>query len=106
MQTDTYINCLKTLSKQNVVYLNPLGKGNYNVLAGFNELTHKKFYHIRSLFKKMSTYNQSAKFKPKPISSSPHNIYQELSLNNENYLLRVVDENELRLDLFIKELAP
>lgn len=36
-QRDAYIQSLKTLSKQNVVYLNPLGKNAYHIAAGFTE---------------------------------------------------------------------
>lgn len=74
-QTSAYINNLKTLSSQNVLYLNPLGKGTYYVTAGFDEKNYKKFYHIKNLFKKMSDYNKSVNYRPKPIVSQPHNIY-------------------------------
>ena len=35
-QTNAYISSLKSLSKQSVIYLNPLGKGTYSLTAGFN----------------------------------------------------------------------
>lgn len=69
VQTTAYINSLKTLSKQNVLYLNPLGKGTYYVLAGFNEKVHKKFYHIKNLFQKITYYNKSVNYRPKNLLS-------------------------------------
>lgn len=37
IQTNAYVSSLKALSKQNVVYLNPLGRNAYQLSAGFNE---------------------------------------------------------------------
>jgi hypothetical protein len=94
------------MSGQNVLYLNPLGRNRYKVSAGFNERLHKKFYHIRDLFKKMHAENAKHNFQSVDLGRPPHHIYQDLSLNNKNYLLKMVEENEFRLDLYLKDEVP
>jgi hypothetical protein len=46
-QSNYFLSMLGTISKQNVIYLNPLGRNAYHIKADFDEPNHKKFYHIR-----------------------------------------------------------
>lgn len=68
-----------------------LPKGIYSIRAGFNETFHKKFYHIRDMFKKVTAYNESMNYKPNTDRQPPFHIYQELSLSNHSYLLKMAE---------------
>lgn len=99
--------CVEILSRQAIISLNPLGKGIYQVGAGFDEFKHRRFYHIRDLLLKMCKYNSENNYTARPLHvEGPHNIYHELSLNANNHLLKIKEENEMRLDLYIKDEAP
>lgn len=103
-QVEEWRKSLEMLSKQTIISLNPLGKNLYQLHAGFNEVEHRKFYHIRELLLKMCKYNSDNNYTQKPLRvEGPHNIYHELSLNANNHLLRLKEDNEMRLDLYIKE---
>jgi hypothetical protein len=108
IQSEEYFKGLQLLSKQNIVNLNPLGRGVYMLSAGFKEEAYRKFYHIREFLLRMCSYNHNNNYTARPNVSQdgPLNIYHELSLNNNNHLLRVKEENELRMDLYIKDGAP
>ena len=55
----------------------------------------------------MCRYNSENNYTQKPLRvEGTHNIYQDFSLNANNHLLRLKEENEMRLDLYIKEEAP
>lgn len=98
---------VEILSRQAIISLNPLGKGIYQVGAGFNEFKHRRFYHIRELLLKMCKYNSENNYTARPLDAEgQHNIYHELSLNANNHLLKLKEENEMRLDLYIKDEAP
>lgn len=85
-QSQSFLDCLMKISKQNVIYLNPLERSTYYVNAGFNEKFCKKFYHIRSMFKKVCKFNSEVNYRPAPLNGEdPPSIYHSLSLNNENY---------------------
>ena len=95
---------MEILSRQAIISLNPLGKNIYQLAAGFDESKHRRFYHIRELLLKMCKYNSDNNYTQKPLRvDGPHSIYHELSLNANNHLLKLKEENEMRLDLYIKD---
>lgn len=52
----------------------------------------------------MCKYNELNNYALRPIrSDGPINIYHELSLNNAANTLRMTQQDELRLDLYVKE---
>ena len=86
------------LSRQNILNLTPLGRSAYGVRSGFNEGKHRKFYHMREFLLKLCHYNHRPTQHP--------SIYKDFSEIADNRLFEMVDENELRLDVFIKDEAP
>lgn len=60
---------LESMSRQNILNLNPLRKSVYMLSAGFDELKHKKFYHIRDFLIKICRFNQLYKNGVKFIDS-------------------------------------
>ena len=90
MHTDQF---LKSLSNQNILFLNPLGTRSYTVAAGFDEQLHKKFYHMRQLLLKVCQFNKKHHYKPVDLGTSPEHIYKELILNNKGHQFKLKDEN-------------
>lgn len=76
-QTEEYFKGLQLMSKQNIINLNPLGRGVYQMGAGFKEESYRKFYHIRDFLIKMCNYNELNNYQPRPIGrqEGPLNIY-------------------------------
>lgn len=97
-----FLNSLYMLSKQNILFLNTLGRNTYCLRSGINEHVHKKFYHIRDLLLKLCETNLLAPNRNMYNIEPPINIYREMSMNNNNHLMTITQNNEMRVDIYIK----
>ena len=61
---------------------------------------------MRDMLQKTTTENKRHNYSPRPLGPGLNSIYHEISQNNENYRLKMTDDNELRMDLYIREHAP
>lgn len=97
--TNMLLGSLKTLSRQRILHLNPLGRGIYMLSAGFKEEAYKKYYHIREFLIKMCEAYQGEN------SNQVLSIYREMRMNSpDGNAFTMVEENDIRLDIHIKDL--
>lgn len=94
-----FCSSMNKLSYQRILYLNPLGRNTYNISAGFKEEIHKKYYHIREFLIKMCEAYKGENH------HETMSIYRELRLNSlDKNPFIMVEENDIRLDIHIKDL--
>ena len=99
MSNSFYRSSLNTLSHQRILHLNPLGRGVYMLSAGFNEVSYKKYYHIREFLIKMCEAYQGENH------HETMSIYRELRMNSpDGNAFTMIEENDIRLDIHIKDL--